>query len=131
MEKETFGTFFNSVKEHAENWFTARLNFYKLKGIRLFAKIAGNFTWFIISLFLFLLFSVFIGLTLGFWLSNVTGSNVLGFGIVTLLILLKIVLLYVFRKKLFINPMIRLMIKQVYGELQDEKEVKTDPYENK
>ncbi|MEK7225874.1 MAG: hypothetical protein AAB221_09350, partial [Bacteroidota bacterium] len=104
MEKETFGSFFSSVKEHSQNWFESRLTIYKLKGIRLLSKIAGNFTWLIISLFLFLLFSVFAGLTLGFWLSNYTGSYTIGFGIVTLLILLKIVLLTIFRKKIFINP---------------------------
>src|SRR5688500_2377526 len=126
MEKETLGTFFSSVKEHSETWFGAKARIYKLKGIRLFSKIAGNFTWLLISLFLFILFSVFIGLTLGFWLSNYTGSYVFGFGIVTLLILLKIFLLAAFRKKLFINPVIRIMIKKAYSEFEEEEDSKND-----
>ncbi len=122
MEKETFGTFLSSIKEDSQKWFETRVNIYKLKAIRLLSKITGNLAWFIISLFLFLLFSVFFGLTLGFWLSSYTGSYITGFGIVTLLILLKIVLLTVFRRKFFINPMIRMMIKQAYGELHKEEE---------
>ena len=121
MESETFGTFFNNVKEHSQNWFETRVNIYKLKVIRLLSKLAGNLAWLIISLFLFLLFSIFIGLTLGFWLSSHLGSYTAGFGIVTLLILVKISLLAIFRKKLFINPMIRIMIKQSYYELQEEE----------
>ena len=126
MEKETFGKFFSSVKEQSQQWMQARLNLYKLKAIRLFSKIAGNFAWLIISLFLLLLFSIFVGLTLAFWLSSYTGSYIIGFGIVTLLILLKIALLALFRKKLFINPIIRIMIKQTYSVLKDEKETKKE-----
>ena len=126
MEKETFGTFFNTAKEHSQNWIEARLNVYKLKVIRLLSKIAGNFSWLIISLFLFLLFSMFIGLTIGFWLSSYLGSYTAGFGIVSLLILLKIGILAAFRKRLFINPMIRLMIKQSYNELKEDEEIKNN-----
>ena len=122
MEKASFGTFFSSVKQHSENWVEAKTSLWKLKGIRLVSKLAGSLTWLIVSLFLFLLFSVFIGLTLGFWLSNYTGSNVMGFGIVTLLIMLMILLLAAFRKKLFINPMIRKMIKKAYSDLKEEEE---------
>jgi hypothetical protein len=121
MEKETFGTFMHAAKEHSRNWFETRLNLCKLKGIRLFAKMAGNFTWLIISLFLFFLFSVFAGLTLGFWLSSYLGNYTAGFGIVTLLIMLKIGLLALFRKKLFINPVIRKMIKQSCNEFSEEE----------
>ena len=124
MEKETFGTFFSSVKEHSENWLDARTRIYQLKGIRLFSKIAGKFVWLIISLFLFLLFSTFIGLTLGFWLSHYTGSNVIGFGIVALVILLKIVLLTAFRRELFINPIVKKMINRAYNEFKQEENKK-------
>ena len=126
MDKETFGTIFSSLKKHAEDWLTTRLAIYKLKGIRLVSKIAGNLTWVLISLFLFFLFSVFFWLTLGFWLSHYTGSHVTGFGIVSLAVLLKIVLLAAFRKQLFINPMIRKMIKKAYNELQEEEEPKKE-----
>ncbi|NOT50220.1 MAG: hypothetical protein HOP10_02975 [Chitinophagaceae bacterium] len=125
MEKETFGTFFSSVKEHAENWVEAKKNIYKLKGIRLLSLLAGNFSWLVISLFLLLLFSVFIGLTLGFWLSSLTGSYITGFGIVTLLIAVKILLLAALKRKIFINPIIRMIIKQCQQELEKKEDTST------
>lgn len=121
MEKETFGTVFSSVKEHSQNWVDAKMKVYQLIAIKLLSKLAGNLTWFIISLFLFFLLSVFIGLTIGFWLSNYYGSYTVGFGIVALLILLKIVLLAVLRKKIFINPMIRKIIRQANSEWKEEE----------
>lgn len=125
MEKETLGTFFNDVKDHSQKWVETKLNVYKLKGIRFFSRIAGNFAWLIISLFLFFILSVFIGLTLGFWLSDYFGSYTAGFGIVTLLILMKIALLAIFRKRLFINPIIRAMIRRSSEELKDDEQSKS------
>jgi hypothetical protein len=126
MEKETFGSFFSSVKEHSVSWLEAKKNIYTLKAIRLASKIAGNFAWLIVSLFLFLLFSVFIGLTLGFWFSSLTGSYIAGFGIVTALILLKIVLLTVLKKKIFIDPVIRKFIRLSKEEWKDKEEASTN-----
>lgn len=126
MEKETFGSFFSSVKEHSVSWLEAKKNAYMLKAIRLVSKMAGNLTWFIVSLFLFLLFSVFIGLTLGFWLSSLTGSYVAGFGIVTGLIVLMIVLLTLLKRKIFIDPMIRKFIRLSKEEWKDKEEASTN-----
>ena len=126
-ESETLGSFFKTVKEDAKNWMDIRVNIYKLKATKLFSKIAGNLAWFIISLFLFLLFAVFAGLTAGFWLSQVTGSYPIGFGIVTAVIVIKIALLAAFRKKLFINPIIRMMIDQSSDETPTAE---TDPQNN-
>src|SRR6476660_3749413 len=109
-ETENLGSFFKESKKLVKEYLNTRQEVYKLKLIRILSTSAGNFIWIIISLFLLLLFVIFLGLVGGFWLSDLTGSYVKGFGVITLVILLKIVLLTVFRKVLFINPIIRNII---------------------
>jgi hypothetical protein len=52
-------------------------------------------------------------LTLGFWLSQLTGSYVAGFGYTSLAIILLIALIFAFRKILFLNPIISVSIKRI------------------
>ena len=98
----------NILKEYAET----RYEIYRLKGVRTVSKTAGFLAWVIISLFLLFLVIIFGGMTLGYWLSNLFNSMVLGFGITTLFLVLAFVLLAVFRKQLFINPVIASIISQ-------------------
>ena len=125
-EADNLGTFFTENKKLVKEYLDIRLDIYKLKLIRLFAKSAGNLIWILISLFLLLLFSIFLGLVGGFWLSDLTGSYVKGFGIITLIILLKVAALAAFRKALFINPIIRGIVRRVTDDEEgsDEKQNK-------
>jgi len=115
-ETENLGSFFKESKKLVKEYLNTRQEVYKLKLIRILSTSAGNFVWIIISLFLLLLFVIFLGLVGGFWLSDLTGSYVKGFGVITLIILLKIVLLTIFRKVLFINPIIRGIIRRTTDE---------------
>ena len=94
------------------DYLDTRLEIFKFKLIRIFSKSTGYLIWVIISLFLFSLLMNFIGLVIGFWLTKITGSYVEGFGYTSLIMLAVIILLALFRKALFINPIIRLMIRR-------------------
>jgi hypothetical protein len=121
MDKsENLGSFLKENKKLVKDYFDTRLEIYKLKLIRIFSKSAGYFIWIIISLFLLSLFIIFLGLVAGFWLSNVTGSYTIGFVIVTLVIFVKIILLTLWRKVLFVNPIIRAIIKTAGEETETE-----------
>lgn len=112
-ETENLGSFFKENKKLAGEYLDTRMEIYRLKLIRILSKSTGYFIWIIISLFLLLLLMIFLGLVAGIWLSEITGSYVLGFGLVTLLILVKIIFLAFFRKKLFVNPIIRNVISRM------------------
>ena len=98
-QPDNLGGFIKENKNLLKEYWETRLEIYRLQGIKAFSKTAGYFIWIIISLFLAWLLIIFIGL-------------VKGFGITALIILLKIVLLAVFRKPLFINPIIRGLLKK-------------------
>ena len=59
-----------------------------------------------------LVFLVFACVTIGFWLSSIFGSYIVGFGYTTGIIAIITLLLFLGRKQLFINPIIRLIIKE-------------------
>ena len=112
IEKESLGSFLKENKGLIQEYIDTRLEIFKLKMIRLFSKSAGHLIWIVISVFLFFLLMTFIGLVIGFWLTSMTGSYVEGFGYTSLMMLALIILLALFRKALFINPVIRLMIRR-------------------
>lgn len=95
------------VKEYLET----KTDIYKLKAIRSSSLVLGSLVWIIISLFLFFLLFIFIGLVVGFWFAELFGSLTIGFGLATILLFFVMLLVFLFRKQIFINPMIRIFIK--------------------
>lgn len=106
------------IKDYLET----KTDIYKLKAIRSSSLILGSLVWIIISAFLFFLLFIFIGLVLGFWFSELMDSFTIGFGLATLLIFVVMLLVAMFRKQLFIYPMIRIFIKMMTeGHTNEEK----------
>jgi hypothetical protein len=102
--------FFEENVQLVKDYFETKTNIYKLKAIRTTSKVSGLFIWLIIASFLFFLLLIFVGLVLGFWFSELTGSFVSGFGYATLLLFTIMFLITAFRKQLFIYPLIRLFV---------------------
>ena len=99
---------------------------YRLKITRTLSTVFGLLAWFVISAFLIFLVLIFIGLVLGFWFAEMTGSMASGFGLATLLLMLVIVLIALLRKQLFIYPLIRLFIKAMSA--NDVTETKSEDH---
>jgi hypothetical protein len=122
-DTETLGSFVRENKKLAREYIDARLEVYRLQLIRSFSKSAGYLLWVVISLVLISLFIVFAGIVTGFWLSELTGSYVKGFGLTTLFILPVIGILTLLRRPLFINPIIRAVINRTMEKSENpEKE---------
>jgi hypothetical protein len=111
-QPDNLGSFFAENKTLLKEYLETRLEIYRLQSLRLFARSAGLFAWVLLSLFLAFLFLLFGGMMVAFWFSNLFHSQVKGFGLVTLLILLIFVLLAVFRKALFVDPVIQSVIQK-------------------
>lgn len=114
--------FFEENVQLVKDYFETKADIYKLKAIRTTSKVSGLFIWLIIASFLFFLLFIFVGLVLGFWFSELTGSFVSGFGYATLLLLLIMILITVLRKQLFIHPLIRLFIHMMASEKELSEE---------
>ena len=121
-ERENLGSFFKENARILREYFEARMKIYRLRALRTLSKSAGYFIWLIISLFLLFLFIIFFAVVVSLWLSQLTGSYIVGFGITTAGILVLIVVLASFRKALFVNPIIKAFINQSGEEMDDEVE---------
>ena len=111
-QPDNLGAFFAENKTLLKEYLETRLEIYRLQSLRLFAKSAGLFAWVLLSLFLAFLFLLFGGLMLAYWFSSILHSYVKGFGVVALLILLIFILLAVFRRALFVDPVIQSVIQK-------------------
>jgi hypothetical protein len=117
---EHLGSFFNEVKQLVRSYAETKLGIIKLQGVQFASKAIGFFLWLFFFLFLMVLILIFCGVVAGFWFSELTGSYVLGFGLATLLLLLVLVLLTLFRKILFVNPLIRAFVRMSFRKSDDE-----------
>lgn len=118
---ENLGSFFKENAKLLREYFDTRMKIYRLRAIRLLSKSAGYFLWIIISLFLFFLFVIFLGVVLSLWISQMTGSYIAGFGITTGVILLLIILIVLMRRTLFVNPFIKAFISQSEENTEEEE----------
>jgi hypothetical protein len=122
-QPDNLGSFFAENKTLLKEYLETRLEIYRLQSLRLFAKSAGLFAWVLLSLFLACLFLLFGGMMVAFWFSSLFHSQVKGFGLVTLLILVVFILLAVFRKTLFVDPVIQSVIQKSKEEEEDASHV--------
>lgn len=111
-QPDNLGSFFAENKTLLKEYLETRMEIYRLQSLRIFSKSAGYFAWIIISLFLAFLILLFSGVVIGFWFSGVLHSYVKGFGLITLLLILVFVLLALFRKALFVEPVIQSIIQK-------------------
>ena len=118
-QPDNLGSFFAENKTLLKEYLETRLEIYRLQSLRLFARSAGLFAWVLLSLFLAFLFLLFGAMMVAFWFSNLFHSQVKGFGLVTLLILLIFILLAIFRKALFVDPVIQSVIQKSKEEEDD------------
>lgn len=118
--KENLGDFIKENSRLVKDWVETKMEMYRLMAIRIIAKSGGYIMWTIVSLFLVFLLVIFLGLTLGFWLSELTGSYTTGFGLVSIILLLLILIITAFRKKLFIDPVIRTLVDRNYSKVDHQ-----------
>lgn len=109
------GSFLKENKKLITGWVDTKMEIYRLRAVLVVSRMAGSILWIIISLVLVSLLIVFGGIVTGFWLSEITGSYTKGFGITAIILLVLILLLAALRKVLFINPIIRAIIKKTGG----------------
>src|SRR5882757_7692193 len=111
-QPDNLGSFISENKKVLIEYLETRMGIYRLQSLRIFSKSAGYFAWIIVSLFLAFLILIFSGLMIGYWFSSMLGSYVKGFGLVTLLLIVVFVLLALFRKSLFVDPVVHSIIQR-------------------
>ncbi|MHA4809191.1 hypothetical protein ACX0G9_13845 [Flavitalea flava] len=119
---DNLGSFFAENKTLLKEYLETRMEIYRLQSLRIFSKSAGYFAWIIVSLFLVFLILLFGGVVIGFWFSSLLHSYIKGFGLITLLLIAVFLLLAIFRKNLFVNPVIQSIIQKSREESGEQTE---------
>ncbi len=112
--------FLESNKRALQEYVELKIEIFNLKFIRKSSTIGGVLIWILILVFLGLLILFFAGMTLSFWLSSVFNSNIAGFGATSVILLLITIIFILARKQLFINPIIRIIIREQTRENEEE-----------
>ena len=111
-EPQNLGSFIAENKSLLKEYLETRMEIYRLQSTRVVAKSAGMIAWIFLSLLLGFLFLLFGGLMLSYWFAGIFHSYVKGFGLVALLILLVFLIIAVFRRVLFVDPVIHAIIQK-------------------
>ena len=125
-QPENLGAFIKTNKTILQDYLETRMEIYRLQGVKAASKAIGYLIGLLVSLFLVFLVIIFLGLVLGFWLSDLSGSLIVGFGLTSLIMVFFVFLLVLFRKSLFINPVVKKMISQLHEEDNQEENNEID-----
>ncbi|MEI6086975.1 MAG: hypothetical protein WCR66_05275 [Bacteroidota bacterium] len=113
--------FLEANKKALQEYVELKIELFNLKFIRKSSSIGGVLIWLTILAFLGLLILFFAGITIGFWLSNLLNSYVQGFAATTGILVVITLILILARKQLFINPIIRIMVREQTRENEEEE----------
>ena len=111
-EPQNLGSFIAENKDLLKEYLETRMEIYRLQSMRVAAKSAGMIAWIFLSLLLGFLFILFAGLMVAYWFAGIFHSYVKGFGMVALIILIVFVVIAVFRRAIFVDPVIQSIIQK-------------------
>ncbi|HQF28604.1 MAG TPA: phage holin family protein, partial [Bacteroidia bacterium] len=116
--------FAKELKKDISEYVDLKVEHTKLLAYEKIAKlISASTSYLLIGLFSFFAF-LFLSFTVAFYLGNITGSTAMGFGIVTIIYLVILLAILIFRKKYFENGMTNKIIGVLMEEDNDEDEEK-------
>lgn len=120
-EPEDLQQFAANIKKLVKDYFSLQKQVARLTLIQYLAKAGGAVIDSVIGFVLMCMVLVFGAITLGFWLSELTGSYVRGFGFLTLILLVVAVVLHLCRKILFVNPVLHNLVKKLHEDAGGQK----------
>jgi hypothetical protein len=116
---KNFSSFYSENKSLIREYLDVRVKLLKLQAIKASSRSLGLvFTVFLVASFaLFVI--LFLGIAFALWLGGVTGSNVVGFAGGAGLFFVFLLLIAIFRKPLFMDPLVRKIVSQMSHDLYE------------
>jgi len=114
---KSFSGFFNENKALLQEYLEVRVKLFKLQVIKAMSRSLSLLFAFLVVAAFTLFVILFLGLSFSFWLAEETGSNVTGFAGGAGLFFIFLLLIIIFRKPLFMSPLIRLFIREMSTDL--------------
>lgn len=123
---KNFAGFFNENKSLVREYLDVRVKLLKLQAIKATSRSLGIlFTVFLVASFaLFVI--LFLGIAFALWLGKVTGSNIAGFAGGAGLFFVFLLLIAIFRKPLFMDPLVRKIVSEMSHDLYETEKHEQD-----
>ncbi len=102
---------FNDITVSAKEYLDLKIDEYKLRGVEGLSTLFNTVLVVTVTAIVAGVALQMLGLAAGYALGELIGSTALGFCIMGVLFLLVVLMLYLMRKKLFINQLIKIFIK--------------------
>ncbi len=120
MADETLNDFYQENRKLVTEYLETRLQLIRLMAIRTLSKTFSLFIVICLVSFMVLFFLLFLVIAFSWQMADVTGSAALGFLCGAGVFLLLLILGVIFRKPLFLNPLIRLFIQSSVNEEEED-----------
>lgn len=105
---------FEEITEQLKNYVKLQIELFKLKavekGVMFLASLVNSALIFLVVFFI-LLFGF---MALGFYLGNLTGNNAIGFGLLTLFLLIIGIIIFLTKKKYIVTPIQNKAIETIF-----------------
>lgn len=120
--EDNFKDYFNGSKKLFSEYLEARWKLLRLTLTEKAANVFGVFLGLIIAAMLCFFVVLFLGFLLAFWISGLTGSSAMGFLITSLVFIILLAIVLMFRRQLIHRPLANAIIREVGRELEEEEE---------
>jgi hypothetical protein len=120
METPKFSESVNTLSDHLKEYINLRVDLVKLILVEKLSRLTSLMLLFIIFLILLMFAAVFLGLAFVLWYGNNIGPMWAGALIVVGVLLLKGIVLFLFRKKFLLNPVITQLSKIILEDADHE-----------
>ncbi len=120
METPTFSGSVNQLSDHLKEYVDLRVDLVKLILVEKLSRLTSLLLLFAFVLILVLFAGVFVGLAFVLWYGRYVGPMWVGSLIVVGVLVVKGILLYLFRKRFLLNPVIRQLSKIIMEDPSNE-----------
>lgn len=131
MNKQTFDSHIRKITRSIKQYLELKTELYGLIVVERLARIYSHFIAALIFTFFIFFFTLFISLGFVRWFEAATGRIFLGYLIVAAFYLLMALIVHLFRRRIFFDPMVKTLSKTFF-EKEDELGVEhkmEEPYE--
>lgn len=118
MDKEKFDKNLNKTVENIKDYINLKKEYYSLVLLERLAKVLTRFIVVIATTMLLFFFLLFLSFAFVGWFQYITGSQTLGYVVIAFIYLAIGVLVIIFKKQLFLNPLIK-GINSIFSEEED------------
>ncbi len=107
---------FEEITDSAKEYVNLKMDEYKLRGVEGLSTLFNTVLFIIIAAIIAGVALQMLGLAAGYAIGEATGSTALGFTVMGVLFIIVVSILCLFRKRLFINQLIRIFIKLFFDD---------------